>query len=72
MLISELTFPHLLDAREAQLAQELERRRVIAERRAEAANAAAAAADVVVSKSERMPRGGAKPAAARSAEPCPA
>ena len=69
MLISELTFPHLLDAREAQLAQELERRRVIAERRAEAA---AAAADVVVSRSERMPRRGAEPAAARSAEPCPA
>ena len=69
MLISELTFPHLLDAREAQLAQELERRRVIAERRAEAAAAEAA---VVVSRTERMPRRAARTATAGTAEPCPA
>lgn len=32
MLISELTFPHLMAEREAQLARELERRRVLLER----------------------------------------
>ncbi len=35
MLISELSFPHLQAAREAQLAQELERRRIVRERLAE-------------------------------------
>jgi hypothetical protein len=32
MLISELTFPHLMAEREAQLTRELERRRVLLER----------------------------------------
>ena len=35
MLISELSFPHLQAAREAQLAQELERRRIVRERLAD-------------------------------------
>jgi hypothetical protein len=37
MLISELTFPHLLAERDARLTRELEQRRVIEERRADAA-----------------------------------
>jgi len=45
MLISELTFPHLAEAREAQLVQQLERRRVVAERLAEASADAAPATD---------------------------
>ncbi|WP_448006317.1 hypothetical protein [Agromyces bauzanensis] len=44
MLISELTFPHLMADREARLARELEWRRVVEERRAEAAAAGTAAA----------------------------
>ncbi len=35
MLISELTFPHLREAQDARLEQQLERRRVALERRAE-------------------------------------
>jgi len=37
MLISELTFPHLVAANDERLARELERRRVAVERRAETA-----------------------------------
>ncbi|MGW4929578.1 hypothetical protein ACWEOH_10520 [Agromyces sp. NPDC004153] len=65
MLISELTFPHLAEAREAQLALELERRRVVAERLAEAS--AGAAAPARRRRRERMPR---SRVAANS--PCPA
>lgn len=64
MLISELTFPHLAEAREAQLVQELERRRVVAERRAEASADALAPAR---RRRERMPR-----ARVATSEPCPA
>lgn len=70
MLISELTFPHLLEAREAQLAQQLERRRVVAER---LAGADADAAVPTRRRRQRMPRTRAA-ATSRSAgaEPCPA
>ena len=40
MLISELTFPHLIAANDERIAGELERRRVALERRAETAAAA--------------------------------
>lgn len=65
MLISELTFPHLAEAREAQLVQELERRRVVAERLAEASAADAPAP--ARRRRERMPR-----ARVATSEPCPA
>jgi hypothetical protein len=64
MLISELTFPHLAEAREAQLVQQLERRRVVAERLAEASADAPAPAR---RRRERMPR-----ARVATNEPCPA
>ncbi|MGW9183705.1 hypothetical protein [Agromyces sp. NPDC055661] len=64
MLISELTFPHLAEAREAQLVQQLERRRVVAERLAEASADAPAP---VRRRRERMPR-----ARVATNEPCPA
>ena len=63
MLISELTFPHLAEAREAQLVLELERRRVVAERLAEVP----AAAPARRRRRERMPR-----ARVATNEPCPA
>jgi hypothetical protein len=44
MLISEITFPHLVAANDDRIARELERRRVALERRAEAAEAAAVGA----------------------------
>lgn len=37
MLISEVSFPHLVADRDARLAQELERRRILEERMAESA-----------------------------------
>lgn len=43
MYISEATFPHLMAARDARIADELERRRVIDERRAEERPAGTAA-----------------------------
>jgi hypothetical protein len=64
MLISELTFPHLAEARDAQLVQQLERRRVVAERLAEASADAPAPAR---RRRERMPR-----ARVATNEPCPA
>jgi hypothetical protein len=64
MLISELTFPHLAEAREAQLVQQLERRRVVAERLAEASADAPAPAR---RRRERMPR-----ARVATNGPCPA
>ncbi|GAA4372929.1 hypothetical protein [Agromyces bauzanensis] len=42
MFISEVTFPHLQAEREARLTRELERRRVVDERRAEEVDARAA------------------------------
>ena len=39
MLISEITFPHLVAANDDRIARDLERRRVALERRAEAAGA---------------------------------
>ena len=70
MLISEITFPHLREARDAQLAAQLERRRVVAERRAEAS----ASATVPPRRGrERMPRRRvAANARAAGTEPCPA
>jgi len=59
MLISELTFPHLAEAREARLTEELERRRVVAERLAEAPREASVPPQ---GRRERMPR----------TTPCPA
>ena len=44
MLISEITFPHLIAANDDRIARELERRRVVLERRAEAAEAVAVGA----------------------------
>ncbi|TYL53928.1 hypothetical protein [Agromyces mariniharenae] len=64
MLISELTFPHLAEAREAQLAMELERRRVVAERLAETSGDAPARTR---RRRERMPR-----ARVATNAPCPA
>jgi chorismate mutase len=64
MLISELTFPHLAEARDAQLVQQLERRRVVAERLAEASADAPAPAR---RRRERMPR-----ARVATNGPCPA
>ena len=64
MLISELTFPHLAEAREAQLSLELERGRIVAERLAEAAADAPARAR---RRRERMPR-----ARVATNAPCPA
>jgi hypothetical protein len=64
MLISELTFPHLAEAREARLVHELERRRVVAERLAEASADAPARAR---RRRERTPR-----TRIATNEPCPA
>ena len=59
MLISELSFPHLAEAREARLTAELERRRVVAERLAETSGAASAQPR---RRRERMPRATPRPA----------
>ena len=62
MLISELTFPHLVAANDERIAGELERRRVALERRAEtaanaaAANTAAAEPSVQTAVTGRTPR----------------
>ena len=60
MLISELTFPHLLAEREARLTRDLERRRVVLERigdtSARAAGRRTRHAQAVAG--ERMPRAG--------------
>lgn len=70
MLISEITFPHLREARDAQLAEQLERRRVVAERLAEvSANATLPARR----RRERMPRRRvAANGRAAGTKPCPA
>lgn len=73
MLISELTFPHLLAEREAQLTRELERRRVVAERlEDEAPRAHRRSSHVPTGSSERMPRAGREATGPRATDPCPA
>ena len=72
MLISELTFPHLLAEREARLTRELEQRRVVLERLGEAATPRARRNGVGVSSSERMPRAGLEAIGPRAAETCTA
>ena len=72
MLISELTFPHLLAEREARLTRELEQRRVVQERLGEAATPRARRNGVDVSSSERMPRAGLEAIGPRAAETCTA
>ena len=72
MLISELTFPHLLAAREARLTQELEQRRVMLERLDDESadrpsRRHSRRVDTVAS--ERMPRGGRETSGAREADP---
>jgi hypothetical protein len=72
MLISELTFPHLMAEREAQLARELERRRVLLERLEDAPERTTRRSRRGHSApSERMPRAG-REATGRSTDPCPA
>lgn len=71
MLISEVTFPHLLAEREARLTRELERRRVVAERLEEEAPRPRRRASPTGS-SERMPRAGREAAGPRATDPCPA
>ncbi|MEF3404799.1 hypothetical protein [Agromyces sp. CCNWLW203] len=56
MLISELTFPHLVAANDERIAGELERRRVALERRSETAAADAASAAVRAAATGRAPR----------------
>ena len=57
MLISELTFPHLREAQEARLVQQLERRRIALERRAERApRRTSARVEARSDSSERMSR----------------
>lgn len=58
MLISELSFPHLREAQDARLGQQLERRRVALERRAESRSRSARTHAGVTrgDSSERMSR----------------
>lgn len=73
MLISELTFPHLLAEREAQLTRELERRRVVAERLEDAApQSGRRMRHAPAGSSERMPRAGRETTGPRATDPCPA
>ena len=57
MLISEITFPHLVAANDERIAVDLERRRVALERRAEASAGAAPASPAAATV--RLPRHGA-------------
>jgi hypothetical protein len=66
MLISELTFPHLVAANDERIAGELERRRVALERRAETAVNAAAADAPVAEPEERAAATGRAPRHAAS------
>jgi len=72
MLISELTFPHLLAEREARLTRELERRRVVRERLDDetAPSARTRTRRTRTVSSERMPRAGVAAAGPRSADAC--
>jgi hypothetical protein len=75
MLISELTFPHLLAEHEARLTRELERRRVVRERLDDdsahrLSRRQSRRVDAV--ESERMPRAGRETTGARATDPCTA
>jgi hypothetical protein len=73
MLISELTFPHLMAEREAQLTRELERRRVLLERLDDGSGRPTRRRRHGHSaSSERMPRAGRQPMSAPSTDGCPA
>jgi len=72
MLISELSFPHLQAANEARLTEELERRRVVQERLADAAAPRTRRSGVRLGSGERMPRAGLEAIGPRAAETCTA
>jgi hypothetical protein len=73
MLISELTFPHLMAEREAQLTRELERRRVALERLDDVpARPTRGRRHGHEASSERMPRADQEATGPRAADPCPA
>jgi hypothetical protein len=72
MLISELTFPHMLAEREAQLTRELERRRVLLERLADGSGRPIRGRRGRSVASERMPQAERQAIGPRSTEPCPA
>lgn len=73
MLISELTFPHLMAEREAQLNRELERRRVLLERLDDGSvRPTRARRERHAASSERMPRARRQSMGAPSADCCPA
>lgn len=73
MLISELTFPHLMAEREAQLTRELERRRVLLERLDDGSGRPTRRRRHGRSApSERMPRAGSQSTGRRSTDPTPA
>ena len=75
MLISELSFPHLREAQDARLEQQLERRRVALERLGEQGarrTRRGAARAAHVASGERMPRAGLEAGGSRAAEACPA
>ncbi|WP_232498929.1 hypothetical protein [Agromyces humatus] len=67
MLISELTFPHLRAAEDARLDQQLERRRVALERRAEVGSRSARTADDSIERMSRRPHETKRSAVARPA-----
>ena len=71
MLISELSFPHLREAQDARLEQQLEQRRVALERRAEASSRSARAHAGVArgDSSDRMSRAARKTNGAEVAHP---
>ena len=71
MLISELSFPHLREAQDARLEQQLEQRRVALERRAESRSrsARAQAGGARGDSSERMPRAARETNGAKLARP---
>ena len=73
MLISELTFPHLMAEREAQLTRELERRRVLLERLDDGSVRPTRGRRLDrVASSERMPQARRQSLGSRSTDCCPA
>jgi hypothetical protein len=73
MLISELTFPHLMAEREAQLTRELERRRVLLERLDDGSvRPTRRRRHGPSASSERMPRAGSQSTGRRPTDPSPA
>jgi hypothetical protein len=72
MLISELTFPHLLAEHEERLTRELERRRAVLERLDDETTDRPAhrhSRRVDAAASERMPRAGRETTGARATDP---